>query len=81
MTIKKIKTLDNIIAIYGDKLPDNVVLAIYLEQANLPQAEVDFYIDRFNEERKICEAIEKQVHGEENISVESKEDDVIVVNI
>ena len=81
MTIKKIKTLDNIIAIYGDKLPDNVVLAIFLEQANLPQAEVDFYIDRFNEERRIREAVEKQVHGEENISLDSKEDDTIVVNI
>ena len=81
MTIKKIKTLDNIIAIYGDKLPDNVVLAIFLEQANLPQAEVDVYIERFNEERKVCEAIENQLHGEENISLDSKEDDTIVVNI
>ena len=70
MAIKKVKTLDEIIAIYGDKLPDNVVLAIFLEQANLPKAEVDFYIDRYNEERK---AVEKQ------ISVESKED--VIVNI
>ena len=82
MAIKKVKTLDDIISIYGNRLPNNVVLAIFLEQANLPQAEVDFYIDRFNEEQKICQAaIEKQVHGEENISVECKEDDVIVVNI
>ena len=82
MAIKKVKTLDDIIAIYGNRLPDNVVLAIFLEQANLPQADVDYYIDRYNEEQKICQAaIEKQVHGEENISVEIKEDDVVVVNI
>ena len=119
MTIKKVKTLENIIETYGNKLPDNVVLAIFLEQAKLPQADVDFYIERFNEERRRCEVIEnqlhgdeqqplqeerrinealekvnefihdvteylvveKQVHGEENISVENKEDDVVVVNI
>ena len=81
MGIKKVKTLENIIETYGNKLPDNVVLAIFLEQANLPQAEVDFYIDRYNEERRVCEAIEKQVHGENIISVEIKEDDVVVVNI
>ena len=119
MAIKKVKTLDNIIETYGNKLPDNVVLAIFLEQAKLPQAEVDFYIERFNEERRLCEVIENQppqplephgleerrinealekvtefIHdvteyqavvetppGEENISVEIKEDDTIVVNI
>ena len=112
MTIKKVKTLDNIIETYGNKLPDNVVLAIFLEQAKLPQAEVDFYIERFNEERRLCEVIENKLHGdeeqrisealekvtefihdvteyravveevgEENISVEIKEDDTIVVNI
>ena len=127
MTIKKVKTLDNIIETYGNKLPDNVVLAIFLEQAKLPQADVDFYIERFNEERRLCEVIENQLHGdeqpleplepleperqeerrisealekvtefihdvtkyqaeveevgEENISVENKEDDVVVVNI
>ena len=111
MTIKKVKTLDNIIETYGNKLPDNVVLAIFLEQAKLPQADVDFYIERFNEERRRCEVIENQLHGdeerinealekvtefihdvteyqalveevgEENISVEIKEDDVVVVNI
>ena len=111
MAIKKVKTLDNIIETYGNKLPDNVVLAIFLEQAKLPQAEVDFYIERFNEERRLCEVIENQLHGdeerisealekvtefihdvteyravveevgEENISVEIKEDDTIVVNI
>ena len=124
MTIKKVKTLDNIIETYGNKLPDNVVLAIFLEQANLPQAEVDFYIERYNEERRVCEVIENQLHGDqplepqrlvaegqeerrisealekvtefihevteyqavetppgENISVEIKEDDVVVVNI
>ena len=72
MTLEKIKTLDQIIAIYGEKLPDNVVLAIFLEQANLPQAEVDFYIEKFNEERNVCNAIEKQ------ISLDSKEDDIVV---
>ena len=113
MAIKKVKTLDNIIETYGNKLPDNVVLAIFLEQAKLPQADVDFYIERFNEERRQCEVIENQLHGEEqeerrisealekvtefihevteyqavetppgeNISVEIKEDDVVVVNI
>ena len=118
MGIKKVKTLDNIIETYGNKLPDNVVLAIFLEQAKLPQAEVDFYIERFNEERRLCEVIENQLHGdeaerqeerrinealekvtefihdvteyqaveevgEENISVEIKEDDVVLglVNI
>ena len=119
MGIKKVKTLDNIIETYGNKLPDNVVLAIFLEQAKLPQAEVDFYIERFNEERRLCEAlenklhgdeaegqeerrisealekvtefihdvteyqavVEKQVHGENIISVEIKEDDNVVVNI
>ena len=118
MAIKKVKTLDNIIETYGNKLPDNVVLAIFLEQAKLPQADVDFYIERFNEERRLCEVIENQLHGdeqqplqeerrinealekvnefihdvteyqalveevgEENISVEIKEDDVVVVNI
>ena len=111
MGIKKVKTLDNIIETYGNKLPDNVVLAIFLEQAKLPQADVDFYIERFNEERRRCEVIENQLHGdeerinealekvtefihevteyqalveevgEENISVEIKEDDVVVVNI
>ena len=113
MAIKKVKTLDNIIETYGNKLPDNVVLAIFLEQAKLPQADVDFYIERFNEERRQCEVIENQLHGEEqeerrisealekvtefihdvteylvvetvgeeNISVENKEDDVVVVNI
>ena len=121
MTIKKLKTLDNIIETYGNKLPDNVVLAIFLEQAKLPQADVDFYIDRFNEERRLCEALENKLHGDEaegreaerqeerrisealekvtefihevteyqavetppgeNISVEIKEDDVVVVNI
>ena len=105
------KTLDNIIETYGNKLPDNVVLAIFLEQAKLPQADVDFYIERFNEERRRCEVIENQLHGdeerinealekvtefihdvteyqalveevgEENISVEIKEDNVVVVNI
>ena len=118
MTIKKVKTLDNIIETYGNRLPDNVVLAIFLEQANLPQSEVDYYIERYNEERRVCEVIENQqpqplvaegqeerrisealekvtefIHevteyqavveevGEENISVEIKEDDVVVVNI
>ena len=117
MGIKKVKTLDNIIETYGNKLPDNVVLAIFLEQANLPQAEVDFYIERYNEERRVCEVIENQqpqplvAEGQEerrisealekvtefihevteyqavetppgeNISVEIKEDDVVVVNI
>ena len=116
MAIKKVKTLENIIEAYGNKLPDNVVLAIFLEQAKLPQADVDFYIERFNEERRRCEVIENQLHGddsltlmakgreerinealekvtefihdvteylvvEENISVEIKEDDVVVVNI
>ena len=112
MGIKKVKTLDNIIETYGNKLPDNVVLAIFLEQANLPQAEVDFYIERYNEERRLCEVIENQppqpleerrisealekvtefIHEVteyqavetppgENISVEIKEDDVVVVNI
>ena len=108
--------MENIIEVYGNKLPDNVVLAIFLEQAKLPQADVDFYIERFNEERRVCEVIEnklhgeeqeerrinealekvtefihdvteyqavveKQVHGENIISVEIKEDDVVVVNI
>ena len=84
MTIKKVKTLDNIIETYGNKLPDNVVLAIFLEQANLPPAEVDFFIERYNEERRLCEAIEKATEYlvvEENISVEIMEDDVVVVNI
>ena len=65
MTIKKVKTLENIIETYGNKLPDNVVLAIFLEQAKLPQADVDFYIERFNEERRRCEVIENQLHGDE----------------
>ena len=65
MGIKKVKTLDNIIETYGNKLPDNVVLAIFLEQAKLPQADVDFYIERFNEERRRCEVIENQLHGDE----------------
>ena len=53
----RVKSLDEIIAIYGDKLPDNVVLAIYLEQANLSKDDTDFYIDRFNEEQKAKEKI------------------------
>ena len=69
MTIKKVKTLDNIIETYGNKLPDNVVLAIFLEQANLPQAEVDFYIERYNEERRVCEVIENQLHGDDSLTL------------
>ena len=46
-----VKTLEEVIALYGNNLPEEVVLAIYLEQSNLSKEEIDEYINQFNAEK------------------------------
>lgn len=68
----KTKTLEQVYEEYGERLPDNVVLAIYLEQANLPQEKVDWYIEQFKKRKaeEAAEALEQQANEKLNITVE-----------